>query len=467
MTLAKENFALNSTSLTNIIFSFFPFSFILGNFIINLNFFLFCCLGIFHLRSKILTNKLNFPLKIISLFFLLVLFSTSLNFIESLYFGESDKFDLSRLIKSILFLRFFIILLLVFLLSKFEIINYKLFFTLVAILPVLISIDVIFQYIFGFNVIGIKSLPPVHNSSFFGDELIAGGYIQNFSFFSILFLTHLIKKNKNIFKIFLTTLTICTLAIGIILSGNKMPFFLFLFGLFLLFLLHKDSRKIVLISYLFIFIIFELIKYSDRNMLNAYNSFFSNMQTSVVSLSVKVKNDLLSNTQGKEKSEKEEKWKDDLIPMQFLSETVESNAYKKLALTAIEIWKSNKIFGNGIKSFRVKCQKVIIEQKRGLCSNHPHNYYLEILVDLGIAGILLAILYAVAFIIFIAKKYKNLSKNNLQNLFLLAAIISLFLEVFPFKSSGSIFTTNNATYLILMSSIVLSYQNLLKEKNFG
>ena len=460
MTLAKENFAFNSTSLINIIFSFFPFSFILGNLIINLNFFLFCCLGIFHLISKILTNKLNFPLKIISLFFLLLLFSTSLNFIESLYFGESDKFDLSRLIKSILFLRFFIILLLVFLLSKFEIINYKLFFTSAAILPVLISIDVIFQYIFGFNVIGIKGSFH-HNPSFFGDELIAGGYIQNFSFFSILFLTHLIKKNENIFKIFLTTLTICTLAIGIMLSGNKMPFILFLFGLFLLFLLHKDSRKTVLISYLIIFIIFELIKYSDRNMLHAYNSFFSNIQTTVVSLSVKVKNDLLSNSQGKEKSEKEEKWKEDL------NERPEANPYKKMTLTAIETWKPNKIFGNGIKSFRVKCQKIIIEQKRGLCSNHPHNYYLEILVDLGITGILLAILYALTFIIFIAKKYKNLSKNNLQNLFLLAAIISLFLEVFPFKSSGSIFSTNNATYLILMSSIVLSYQNILKEKNFG
>ena len=141
MTLAKENFALNSTSLINIVFSFFPLSFIFGNLITNLNFLLFCCLGIFNLRSKILTNKLNFPLKIISLFFLLVLFSTSLNFIDSLYFGERDKFDLSRLIKSILFLRFFIILLLVFLLSKFEIINYKLFFTSAAILPVLISID--------------------------------------------------------------------------------------------------------------------------------------------------------------------------------------------------------------------------------------------------------------------------------------------------------------------------------------
>ena len=460
MTLAKENFALNSTSLTNIVFSFFPFSFILGNLIINLNFLLFCCLGIFHLRSKILTNKLNFPLKIISLFFLLVLFSTSLNFIESLYFDESDKFDLSRLIKSILFLRFFIILLLVFLLSKFEIINYKLFFTSAAILPVLISIDVIFQHIFGFNIIGMKS-HIYHNTSFFGDELIAGGYIQNFSFFSILFLIHLIKKNENSFKIFLTTFTICTLGIGIMLSGNRMPFFLFLFGLFLFFLLNKESRKTVLISYLIIFVIFGLIRSTDRVMFLVYNSFFSGIQSSVVGASTRVKNNLLSKIQQTKEAEKEDKWEENL------NEMPQSNPYMKLTLTAIETWKPNKIFGNGIKSFRVKCQKIITEQKRGLCSNHPHNYYLEILVDLGIVGILLVMLIIITFIVFLAKNYKTLRKNNLQNLFLLAATISLFLEFFPFKSTGSIFTTNNATYLILMSSIVLSYQKLLKEKNFG
>jgi len=84
MVLNKGNLALNSSLLINITFSLFPISFIFGNLVTNLNFFLFCCLGIFHLRSKILTNKLNLPLKIISLFFLLVLFSTTLNFAESL-----------------------------------------------------------------------------------------------------------------------------------------------------------------------------------------------------------------------------------------------------------------------------------------------------------------------------------------------------------------------------------------------
>ena len=460
MNLSKVNFNYNSPLLINAVFCFFPISFIFGNLITNINFLLFCCLGIFHLKFSNLIKKFNFPIKIIFLLFVIVLFSTSLSFIESIYFNEYKQSEFSRLIKAVLFFRFFIILIIVYLLSELDIINFKLFFISASIFPLLISADVIFQYIFGFNIVGMKSYIH-HNTSFFGDELIAGGYIQNFSFFSIFFLIHLIKKNENIYKILLTTLTICTLATGIILSGNRMPFFLFLFGLFLFFLLHKDSRKTVLISYLFIFIIFQFIRYTDQNMFKAYNSFFSGVQKSAVGFSKKVKDDLLSNIQGKKEAKKEEKWEENL------NESPESNPYKKMALTAIETWKLNKFFGNGIKSFRVKCQKVIIEQKRGLCSNHPHNYYLEILGDLGIAGILIVMLIALTFIIFLAKNYKNLRKNNLQNLFLLAAIISLFLEVFPFKSSGSIFTTNNATYLILMSSIILSYQKLLKEKNFG
>ena len=290
MILSKVNFNYNSASLINVVFCLFPISFIFGNLITNINFLLFCCLGIFHLKLESFLKKFNFPIKIIFLFFVIVLFSTSLSFIESFYSSEYEQSEFYRLIKSVLFFRFFIILIIIYLLSELDIINFKLFFISAAIFPLLISVDVIFQYIFGFNIIGMKSYVH-HNTSFFGDELIAGGYIKNFSFFSILFLTHLIKKNENSFKIFLTTFTICTLGIGIMLSGNRMPFFLFLFGLFLFFLLNKESRKTVLISYLIIFVIFGLIRSTDGGMSQVYHSFFSVMQKSVVGISTKVKNE--------------------------------------------------------------------------------------------------------------------------------------------------------------------------------
>ena len=102
----KKDFMVSSR-LINFVFGFFPISFILGNFIINLNVLLFCCLGIFQLRSKILKTKLNFPLKIIFLLFIFIIFSTSLNFIQSLILDEYININSINLIKSIFFFRFF------------------------------------------------------------------------------------------------------------------------------------------------------------------------------------------------------------------------------------------------------------------------------------------------------------------------------------------------------------------------
>ena len=42
---------------------------------------------------------------------------------------------------------------------------------------------------------------------------------------------------------------------------------------------------------------------------------------------------------------------------------------------------------------------------------------------------------------------------------------SLFLEMIPLRNSGSIFSTNNVTYIILISSIILGYKKILTTKN--
>ena len=101
-----------------------------------------------------------------------------------------------------------------------------------------------------------------------------------------------------------------------------------------------------------------------------------------------------------------------------------------------------------------------------MCSNHPHNYYLEILTDLGVVGFAITLIISSIFIGFLIKNYNLLNQNNLKNLFLLATTISLFLEVFPIKGTGSIFTTNNATYIIILSGILLSYKNINKLQKF-
>ena len=46
-----------------------------------------------------------------------------------------------------------------------------------------------------------------------------------------------------------------------------------------------------------------------------------------------------------------------------------------------------------------------------------------------------------------------------------SAAISLFLELFPFRSTGSLFSTSSATYIILVVSIILCHKKLMKTGN--
>jgi hypothetical protein len=123
MVLNKKNISLNSISLINYVFAFFPISFIFGNLFTNINIILFCVLGIFHLRSKILKIKFNLSIKIIFFLFLWIFFTTSLSFAKSLYFEGYDHDNLIRLIKSIAFFRYFLMLIIIYLLNEYEILN--------------------------------------------------------------------------------------------------------------------------------------------------------------------------------------------------------------------------------------------------------------------------------------------------------------------------------------------------------
>ena len=86
--------------------------------------------------------------------------------------------------------------------------------------------------------------------------------------------------------------------------------------------------------------------------------------------------------------------------------------HSKLFNTAIDLWQKNKIFGSGIKSFRVKCVKIIKHTKNRMCSNHPHNYYFEILTETGVVGLVIISLIALLFIVFIFRNFKFVKNNQ-------------------------------------------------------
>ena len=463
MISSKKNFNINSVLLTNLVFAFFPISFVLGNLIVNINVILFCGLGIFHLRSKILTAKFNLPIKIIFLLFFAILFSTSLNFVKSLYFEGYEYGNLINLIKSIVLFRFFLMLLIVYLLCEFDILKFKYFFLSAAFSSILIALDIIYQYFFGYNIVGLKPIA-FHHSGFFGNEQIAGGFIQNFSFFSILFMAFIF-KNKNYIRFILTTIIICILALGILFSGNRMPIVLYFFGLVLTFIFSGKLRIIIPLSLMFIFILFKLVFLSDGTIKGRYKSLYDNSVGQIIpQLEILIPS-----------KEIYEIGKEALKETPAKPQPEVQGDLNGLIFTAIDTWSRNKIFGNGMKSFRINChtnpQYILTEttdfsKNIRRCSNHPHNYYLEILTETGIVGLFIVLIIALFFVIFIFKNLMVFKGNNIEHFFILAAVITLILELFPLKTTGSIFTTNDAAYIALISSIILSHKKILKAKIF-
>jgi len=466
----EENIKNNPYLSINFIFAFFPISFIIGTLFVNANLIFFCFLGIVYLKSKILTARFDFSIKIIFLFFFIIFFSTLLSFLKTLYFEGYNSVDFSRLIKSILFFRFFIFLIIIYLLNKFEILDFKYFFFTAAITVFILSLDIILQFIFGFDIFGNKSAG-FHNSGFFGDEFIAGGYILRFSFFAILF-TIFLFQNKKYTKFISTIIVVCILGAGILFSGNRMPTNLFLLGLFLLLLSNLKIKKILLSSFVALFILLSFL----LNINETYKSFIKNQYSSFYG-SVRHLISTSSYFAMQEWNEQERNETNQSIKSKTLFYEVKwEPLHKRIFLASIDTWKENKIFGNGIKSFRKDCWVVLgvpgvnledgllPDVKNRLCSNHPHNYYFEILTEEGAVGLFITMIIALLFIISVLKKNKLIIHTNITNSILMAAIMSLILESFPLRSTGSLFTSNNATYLILIASIVLCHKTLIKNK---
>ena len=451
--LERNNASLVKT--INILFCLFPLSIIVGNFSINLNLFLFCICGILYLKFKIISIKFDFASKIIFSFFLILFVSTLFNFLvnNKYVIDGSSLTDNVVLFKSIFFLRFFLLFLIIYYLSSHNILNLKYFLISITFLTTVISLDIIFQYILGFNIIGLKNIDPRHYSGFFGSELVAGGYLQNFSFFSIFFINFLFKKQK-ILKNVLTISAIVILGLGIFFSGNKMSLLMFLFGLLLSVFFNKELIKniilgliILLISFKAIFIIDLQIKYHYSSIYKMNTQYTPFKQQSVdLSFVNSLKN---------------------ILTVKSNKNILETDSRTKLLLTAIDTWKFNKVFGNGLKSFRNTCHKLIppefnldqtnkVNVKNRLCSTHPHNYYFEILSETGILGVSIVIIIALSFLFFIIKNFNLTKSDKLDNLIFASATLHLFLVSFPFRSTGSIFTTSSAIYLILFAALMLS-----------
>ena len=190
-----------------IILAIFPLGLIFGNLITNVFIFLFSISFFINFKE----NKRIFENKI---FFLLTFFFISLliNVFFSLHAGNSFP----RAIK-ILFIIFFIFEIKR-LIKNYEFTYLQYIFYSWFIIFLILTIDIIFEIIFGYNLIGNKSYMPARIASFFGDELVAGAFYHGFVLF---FLSFLITKNS---KNHILIISIATVLLISFLIGERSNF---------------------------------------------------------------------------------------------------------------------------------------------------------------------------------------------------------------------------------------------------
>ena len=427
--------------LFNLLISFVPISYIIGNLVINLNVLLLIISVILIFRGKLFKLELNRIDQAIIFFFLYVIVNGSYNNYFNFNFPDAPNQNLV-LSKSIQYLRFLLLYLAIRFLLKENIINFKIIFISFGLCSLFVSLDLFIQYIFGKDLFGFEVRTGERYgrrlAGPFGDEYIAGGFIQRFFIFLPFTFLIFIKANKKTLVLSLTLIFFLITILATFLSGNRVPLVLSFFVLVITFFFEKDLRQVLILLFLLLIISFYFLIISNENILIHYE----NLVIKINEVFIYFENKLFSDKR-----------------------IILANTHIKEIETGFLTWELNKYFGGGIKSFYFHCSNIdkdLMVKFIGSCNTHPHNYYIQIAAELGIFMFFFISLFFLIVIINVIKKIYMWKKFNYERKIITAFFVVFLAEIFPFKTTGSLFTSSNSTFLFIILAFIVG---LLDKEN--
>ena len=383
---------------------------IFGNLFINFFYFAFTILAILNLN---LSDKFYKSY----VFYLLIFFFIYL--LINLFFSTNFSNSLPRLLKFVL---------IIFFIKELQNLIQKKDFSFEKILPYwtlvffIVSFDIIFEFLIGFNILGFYTVMPGRIASFFGDELVVGGF---YHFMSLLIIAFFIKKKFSdpIILILAISIILISFAIGERANFIKLFFSIFLFLFFILktSFLNKAGVTIIILSLLtFVISINENIKYRYYDQIKVIYS------------------------------------------SDGLSKYFKDSQYGAHQNAAYKIFKNNFLVGVGLKNFREESKKEIYKNDEFKKTNtrqatHPHQIHLELLSETGLLGylsFLTLVLYSIYYSI----------KNYLidRNIYQFATILFVISNLIPLIPSGSIFSTFYGGIFWFNFALMLSFNKYSK-----
>ena len=397
-----------------VLFSFLAtqFSIVIGSAIVN--FLLLLSIFFFLLTDKkreIDVFKFDYFTKILLFFYLYLILSSILSKND----GDIYKYSLIKTIFFVKFVFYFIALReCVHKYESFFQISFKFF------VPIFwfILLDALIQYFVGFNLLGFE-VNLTRLSGFFRDEWILGTFVYHtipLILVSILLYQKISFKLKNTLICF----TIILSSVIIYLSGERTIFF------------------ISLIYFLFILLIFFYKKFYllSISILIVTSLLFANMNERIFnSFKFKTQND-------------------NEIHSTF-------TVYKDLYSTSLNMFYEKKFFGQGVQTFKKKCNEKKYLSGRFGCSSHPHNYYFQILAENGIIGLIIFL----SLMLLLLKDFYNVfvkwfkSRKNQYYLAQLILLMNIIITFLPFIPTGNFYSSMTGVFIFSKIAIYLGLKS--------
>ncbi len=412
-----------STIFSGILFFFIPAALITGPFIPDL-FLVIICLNLIFLSAY----EKNFEIFKNKFFILFLIFCI----VASLTSIMSE--NLSSLKSSSLYFRFGLFTIASYLIIKNNKLLLKYLFYFFLIIYFILFVDTLFQYFFSKNLLGFtyENLNNFRITSFFGEDEVLGSYTARFFPLLMFLFIYNSKFNSHIKKLPLILFIISTSFTIILFSGERTSIALFFICLIFIILSSQYLRKIMVIPIVSVLLI-SIISFS----------FSDKIKTRVITTTI---NQLGLNPESER--------------LVLFSKTYEGH-YK----IASNMFLEKPILGHGAKMFRFYCSKKENFVSPTACSTHPHNFYAQMLGELGLFGFIsIFLIFFIVLVFFMKNLYAQIiKKKQLVSDEAICLLACCFINLFPLLPSGNFF--NNWLSIIIYYPVGFLIF-IIKEKKF-
>ena len=226
--------------------------------------------------------------------------------------------------------------------------NIKLIINIWFFLVFFVALDVIFQSFFLKDIFGMPIAAGMRSSGPFGEELIAGAFMS-YTLVPLVFYFFQRNFKSNLFYKIFYIIFYLFFFLAIALTGERLSFLVFFISSLIYLFFYAGIKRFIVTSFLLFSFLFTLY----------FNSIAFQKRT----------NDLIN-----------------------ISNNFYKSSYGRLWESGLMLFEKNKLFGVGLKNYRVDCDKQIDPRPESVpqfCSSHPHNFFIELLSETGLVGFII------------------------------------------------------------------------------